>query len=50
MCREGEPRANRVSFVAVLAAVFAGRRAALGAGELDFHEGTIGGAWPRIIG
>ena len=20
------------------------------AGELEFHEGTIGGAWPRIIG
>ena len=19
-------------------------------GELEFHEGTIGGAWPRIIG
>jgi len=24
--------------------------AALSAGELEFHEGTIGGAWPRIIG
>ena len=24
--------------------------AALEAGELEFHEGTIGGAWPRIIG
>jgi hypothetical protein len=24
--------------------------AALDAGELEFHEGTIGGAWPRIIG
>ena len=24
--------------------------AALAAGELEFHEGTIGGAWPRIIG
>ena len=24
--------------------------AALCAGELEFHEGTIGGAWPRIIG
>ena len=23
---------------------------ALAAGELEFHEGTIGGAWPRIIG
>ena len=23
--------------------------AALAAGELEFHEGTIGGAWPRII-
>ena len=25
-------------------------RSALAAGELEFHEGTIGGAWPRIIG
>ena len=25
-------------------------KAALAAGELEFHEGTIGGAWPRIIG
>lgn len=25
-------------------------RAALEAGEVEFHEGTIGGAWPRIIG
>ena len=24
--------------------------AALDAGELEFHEGTIGGAWPQIIG
>ena len=24
--------------------------AALAAGELEFHKGTIGGAWPRIIG
>ena len=23
---------------------------ALAAGELEYHEGTIGGAWPRIIG
>ncbi len=25
-------------------------KSALAAGELEFHEGTIGGAWPRIIG
>ena len=25
-------------------------RSALASGELEFHEGTIGGAWPRIIG
>ncbi len=25
-------------------------KAALAAGEIEFHEGTIGGAWPRIIG
>ena len=25
-------------------------KAALAAGDLEFHEGTIGGAWPRIIG
>ena len=25
-------------------------KAALAVGELEFHEGTIGGAWPRIIG
>ena len=25
-------------------------KAALAAGELEFHEGTLGGAWPRIIG
>ena len=25
-------------------------KAALAAGELEFHDGTIGGAWPRIIG
>lgn len=24
--------------------------AALAAVELEFHEGSIGGAWPRIIG
>jgi len=24
-------------------------KAALAAGELEFHEGTLGGAWPRII-
>ncbi len=25
-------------------------RAALAAGTLNFHEGTIGGAWPRVVG
>ena len=25
-------------------------QSALDAGEIEFHEGTIGGAWPRIIG
>ena len=25
-------------------------RAALAANELTFHDGTIGGVWPRIIG
>ena len=25
-------------------------KSALAAGELEFHEGTIGGAWPRVIG
>ena len=24
-------------------------KTALEAGELEFHEGTLGGAWPRVV-
>ena len=41
---------NRIDNPEIYVAGGLALRAALAAGELTFHEGTIGGVWPRIIG